>query len=132
MDPTDISKAVTTVEAVIQDIQQAPDAGVGAHKVQPAVQPPVPDVTTNDSVEAPIEVQKSWLWITDDHGKGNVPVTLLFVAFWASTIAYVVSIFEHIGPFTMRPFDATACAAYLGSIIALYLGHKGVDAWSKK
>jgi hypothetical protein len=87
------------------------------------------DVTIAD-VKAPDKdvVKPAWYWVKDTKGYGSVSVTLVFIAFWVTTIAYILSIFSKIGPFTVRPFDVAACSAYLGPILALYGARKFTDA----
>jgi len=73
-------------------------------------------------------VKDSWLWIKNDKGKGSVTVTFVTVAFFVTTISYVMSMFESIGPFSMRPFDVAACASYLTPLLTLYAGRRFTDA----
>lgn len=79
----------------------------------------VPDVT---------EVKPSWIWIKDSKGYGSVTVTFLFIAFWVTTTAYILSIVDHVGPVNVRPFDVAACSAYFIPILTLYFGRKFTDA----
>jgi hypothetical protein len=82
--------------------------------------PPAPaDVT---------EVKDSWLWIKDSKGYGSVTVTFMTVAFWVTTLAYILSIVDHIGPVQIRPFDVAACSAYFIPILTLYFGRKWTEA----
>ncbi len=74
------------------------------------------------------DVNASWCWIKDTRGYESVTVTFVTVAFWITTIAYILSIFEKIGPFSLRPFDAGACTSYMGPILALYATRKYTDA----
>lgn len=76
----------------------------------------------------PGTVKPAWYWIKDSNGYGSVTVTLVFVSFWVTTAAYVLSIFEKVGTFQVRPFDVAACSAYLGPILAVYFGRKWTDA----
>lgn len=84
----------------------------------------------NEEVGTPdkYEVKDSWLWIRDSKGYGSVTVTFATVAFWVTTLAYILSIFEKIGPFTVRPFDVAACGAYFVPILTLYFGRKFTEA----
>lgn len=79
----------------------------------------VPDVT---------EVKPAWYWIKDSKGYGSVTVTFLFIAFWVTTAAYVLSIVDHVGPVNIRAFDVAACSAYFIPILTLYFGRKWVDS----
>ena len=76
----------------------------------------------------PTEVKPSWIWIRDAKGFGSVTVTLVFVSFWVTTLAYIASIFEKIGPVQIRTFDVAACSAYFLPIVCLYFGRKATDA----
>jgi hypothetical protein len=82
------------------------------------------DNTTPD----PTEVKPAWYWIKDTKGYGSVTVTMVFVAFWVTTLAYIVSLVEKIGGVTIRPFDVAACSAYFIPILTLYFGRKFTDA----
>jgi len=68
------------------------------------------------------------LWIKNGSGRSSVSVTLLSVSFIATTFAYVASIFERIGPLSVRTFDAGACSAYFIPILTLYFGRKYTEA----
>ena len=87
------------------------------------------DETQNTTVsQDPSVVKPAWYWIKDSSGYGSVTVTLVFVAFWVTTAAYVLSIFEKVGGVQVRPFDVAACSSYLGPILAVYFGRKWTDA----
>lgn len=84
-----------------------------------------------NSTPAPLDpttVKPAWYWIKDSAGYGSVTVTLVFVAFWVTTAAYILSLFEKIGNVQLRHFDVAACSAYLGPILAVYFGRKWTDA----
>lgn len=76
----------------------------------------------------PGAVAPAWYWIKDTKGEGSVTVTLVFVAFWVTTLAYVLSIFEKIGPMQIRQFDVAACSSYLIPLLTLYFGRKFTEA----
>jgi hypothetical protein len=76
----------------------------------------------------PTEVKPAWFWIRDAKGYGSVTVTMVFIAFWVTTLAYIVSIIDHIGSLNIRPFDVSACGAYLVPILTLYFGRRWTDA----
>lgn len=78
-----------------------------------------PDVT---------EVKPAWYWIKDSKGYGSVTVTFTTVAFWVTTVAYILSMVEKIGPVAIRPFDVAACSAYFIPILTLYFGRKWTEA----
>lgn len=82
-----------------------------------------------DSVPPGTPIRKvSSLWINDTAGHPSVTVTMMLVAFIVTTGAYVLSIFSKIGPIEIRSFDVGACAAYMGSVMALYGGRRWTDA----
>jgi hypothetical protein len=68
--------------------------------------------------------KSSWLWIKDSSGTPSVSATFATVAFWVTTLAYVLSIFESYGQITFRPFDVAACSAYLIPILTLYFSRR--------
>ncbi len=74
------------------------------------------------------EVKPAWYWIKDSKGYGSVTVTFLFIAFWVTTTAYVMSIVDHVGPVSIRPFDVAACSAYFIPLLTLYFGRKFTEA----
>lgn len=74
------------------------------------------------------EVKDSWFWIKDSRGFGSVTVTFVTVAFWVTTIAYIASAIEKIGPFVVRPFDVAACSTYFIPLLTLYFGRKATEA----
>ena len=74
------------------------------------------------------KVADSWLWIRDSKGFGSVTVTFVTVAFFVTSLAYVLSIVERIGPVAIRPFDVGACSAYFIPILTLYFGRKFTEA----
>jgi len=79
-------------------------------------------------IDVQTEVKPSWFWIKDAKGYGSVTVTLLLVSFVVTTLAYVLSIVDHIGPVQFRAFDVAACTAYMTPILTLYFGRKWTDA----
>jgi hypothetical protein len=84
-------------------------------------------ITTKD--ESNVTIKKTpWYWFKDTKGTGSVTVTLVLVSFWVTTIAYVFSIFEKIGPMQIRPFDVGASSSYFLPILTLYFGRKFTDA----
>lgn len=81
-----------------------------------------------DKEETLGQVKPAWYWIKDSRGYGSVTVTMIFISFWVTTLAYVASIFEQIGPFTIRSFDVAACSTYFAPIMVLYFGRKATEA----
>lgn len=82
----------------------------------------------NNNTEDPTQVKPACYWIKDSKGYGSVTVTLIFVSFWVTTLAYVLSIFEKLGPLQIRPFDVAACSAYFIPICTLYFGRRWTDS----
>ena len=76
----------------------------------------------------PNEVTAKWYWVKDARGHGSVTVTLVFVSFWVTTILYILSHIEKIGPLAIRQFNVAACASYFTPILSLYFGRKLTDA----
>lgn len=66
----------------------------------------------------------SWIWIKDTNGNPSMSATFATIAFFVTTLSFVFSIFESIGPFTFRPFDVGACGAYLVPILTLYFSRR--------
>lgn len=70
----------------------------------------------------------SWFWVKNSKGEASASVTFLTISFLVTTFAYVAAVFEHIGPLTIRPFDAGACSAYFIPLLTLYFGRRWTDA----
>ena len=79
-------------------------------------------------IEVRDKVKPAWYWISGSDGYGSITATLVFVSFWVTTLAYVLAIFEKVGPLSIRPFDSGACAAFFSPILILYFGRKFTDA----
>lgn len=75
----------------------------------------------------PQENKAPWYWLRNEKGQKSITVTMLFVAFWATTLWYVASIFETIHGIKIRTFDAGSCAAYFVPLLTLYFGRKWTD-----
>ena len=58
--------------------------------------------------------------------------TFATVAFFATTCAYIMSLFESIGSVSFKAFDTAACSAYMIPILSLYFGRRWTDRVSKK
>lgn len=54
--------------------------------------------------------------------------TFAQVAFYVSTLVFVGSAFEQIGPVHFAKMDATLFLAYLGSVFSLYFGRRWTEA----
>lgn len=86
------------------------------------------DMADTPTPSDPGKVTDSWLWIRDSKGFGSVTVTFVTIAFFVTTLAYVLSIVSKIGPFEIRSFDVAACSAYFIPILTLYFGRKWTEA----
>jgi hypothetical protein len=75
-----------------------------------------------------IKPQTSWIWIKDTNGTPSVTVTFATIAFWVTTLSYILSIVETVGSLHIRAFDVAACSSYLIPILSLYFGRKFTDA----
>lgn len=76
----------------------------------------------------PVKPQTSWIWIKDSSGYPSITVTFLTIAFYVTTLAYIASIVENIGPVKFRAFDAAASSAYFIPLLTLYFGRRWTDA----
>ena len=74
------------------------------------------------------ENKKSQLLIKDSSGQQSTSVTLLWVAFIVTTLAYILALVDTIGPFKIRPFDPAACSTYFIPILTLYMGRRYTKA----
>lgn len=117
--PPDPNQPAAGVSVVVQN--QVP-------VVAPVVVAPVTDAGVSGD---PVEVKPSWFWIKDTNGNGSVSTTLVTVAFLLTSIAYVLSIVDHVGPVSFRAFDAAAAGAYFIPILTLYFGRHWVDSNAK-
>lgn len=73
------------------------------------------------------DANKSSIWMKASNGNPSMSATFASVAFFATTAMYLLSMFEKIGPITIRPFDAAACGAYLVPALSLYFGRRWTD-----
>ena len=73
----------------------------------------------------------SWMWLKNSKGLPSTSVTFVTVAFWVTTLSYIASIFQKIGPFEFRSFDSAACVAFLMPILMNYFGSKWIDSNKK-
>lgn len=85
-------------------------------------------VLTPENDGDPATVKPAWYWIKDANGFGSVTVTMVFVSFWVTTLAYIASLVDHVGNVSIRPFDVAACGTYFIPILGLYFGRKFTDA----
>ena len=63
----------------------------------------------------------------DSLGKRSASVTLLWISFTVTTIAFLASMFEALGPVKLRAFDVSATSTYFIPILTMYAGRK----WTK-
>jgi hypothetical protein len=69
-----------------------------------------------------------WWWMRNEKGSQSVSVTFAAVSFFVTTLVYLGSAFEKIGPVTFRHFDVSAAMTYFIPAISLYFGRKLTDA----
>lgn len=87
------------------------------------------DQSTTNSYDD-VKVTDSFLWIRDTRGYGSVTLTFVTIAFWVTTLAYVLSMFKGSLPwinFELRPFDVGASTAYFGIVSAMYTHRKWTE-----
>ena len=72
--------------------------------------------------------KSSWIWMKGSAGFPSVTTTFLFISFWVTTISYIISMIQKIGPLDIRPFDVGACSAYFGLILGTYVARRASDA----
>lgn len=98
-----------------------------------ATDPIVESKETPDTIPAgPETVPDTWFWVRNDKGKGSVTVTFLSIAFLATTLWFVASMFESLGPVHIRPIDTGAVSVYFIPILGLYFGRRWTDTNAKK
>lgn len=73
-----------------------------------------------------------WYWLRNSNGTASATVTFALIAFWVTTLAYVLSTFESIGSINFRQFDVAACSSYLVPILTLYFGRRWTEAKTVK
>ena len=83
---------------------------------------------TDPSGTAPEVIRSSKIWLKDSSGYPSISVTMLAISFWATTLAYIVSMFARIGPVEFKSFDAGACGAYFGLILGTYVARRATEA----
>lgn len=69
-----------------------------------------------------------WWWMRNDKGKQSVSVTFSTVSFIVTTIIYMCSAFEKIGPVSFKSFDVSAAMTYFIPALSLYFGRRLTDA----
>ncbi len=118
-DTSMLGEALQKIEA---SAQNAPEPNVSSTKL------PIHAASDNDPNNDPTELTPTWYWIKDSNGNGSIMATLTFVSFWITTIAYVLAIFDKIGPISIRPFDVSACAAYFIPVMTAFVGKHMIDS----
>jgi len=68
------------------------------------------------------------MYLKDSDGKKSLSVTMVVVAFFVFLIAYILSIFEKLGPLSIRPFDVAACSSFFIPLLTLYFGRRWTSA----
>lgn len=87
------------------------------------------DTVLSEPVAAPDKKGNvSKFWVNDTNGNPSMSATFATISFFITTIIYVASIFEKIGPLTIRPFDSGAASAYLIPSLGLYFGRRWTDS----
>ena len=90
-----------------------------------------PEVPVPQSLETVDKPKPSFLWLKNKNGEPSASLTFVTIAFWVTTLSYIISIFESLGPVSIRAFDPAACASFLAPICALYFGRKYTDTVQK-
>lgn len=86
-------------------------------------------VTTQEEPKLP----DSWFWIKGSDGQASVTATFATVSFWVVTASYILSMFESVGPVTLRQFDSAAASVYMVPLLMAYIGRRYTDArWGQK
>lgn len=88
----------------------------------------VPDPNEKQTPPAPDTPKASWIWLKDTSGYPSATVTFVTVAFWVTTLWFIMSIVHKVGPIEIRQFDSTAATTYLSPLLALYFGRRWTDA----
>lgn len=68
------------------------------------------------------------LLLKNGEGKPSYSLTMAVLAFAATLLWYILSIFTHIKGFDIRAFDGAAAMAFLSPILLNYYGGKHLDA----
>lgn len=87
------------------------------------------DTVLSEPVAAPDKKGNvSKFWINDTNGNPSMSATFATISFFITTTIYVASIFEKIGPLSIRSFDPSAASAYLIPSLGLYFGRRWTDS----
>lgn len=117
--------APSTVESTSTTSAPVEPAPTGDNDVYPIPSLPKPD---DEPLPDITEINSRWWTIKDAQGYGSVTLTMAVVSFIATTVWFVLSIFEKIGPITIRPFDAGACSAFFVPILTTYVARKYTES----
>jgi hypothetical protein len=60
-------------------------------------------------------------------GKPSASFTMMSIGFFVVTLWLVLSVFEKLGPLSIRPFSGAEAAAYFVPLLSLYFGRKFTD-----
>lgn len=88
----------------------------------------MPPAKSSKSLAESEKIKPSWFWIKNSKGDPSLSVTFLSISFVVTTAAYVLSMFEKIGPFTPKSFDVAACGAYFIPLLTLYFSRRYTEA----
>lgn len=83
------------------------------------------ELQTKNDIE---QIPDSWLWIKNSKGEASVSVTFLTIAFFVTTVLYILSAFVKIGPIELRAFDSAACSVYFIPLASLYFGRRYTES----
>ena len=87
------------------------------------------DSILSEPVAAPDKkANVSRFWINDTNGNPSMSATFATISFFVTTGIYILSMFEKIGPVTIRSFDAGAASSYLIPSLGLYFGRRWTDS----
>lgn len=75
-----------------------------------------------------LKSKASRIWINNSAGQPSMSATFAAVAFFTTTLIYILSSVDKIGSFTMRHFDPGICAAYMMPVLGLYFSRRYTDA----
>ena len=79
-------------------------------------------------VATPPAPKPMWFWIKDSNGNASASLTFATIAFFVTTMSFIVSILQKVGKVEFRVFDSTACAAYMTPLLALYFSRRFTDS----
>lgn len=116
MDPTEVPEPKpqsTQTTVVVQQVQQT--------ETKTAIEQTMNGIQYERPAAA-------WYWLRDSAGHPSVSITMVAISFWLTTLVYVASIFEKIGPFVIREFSVGAATSYFGVCLTCYVSRRWTDA----